>query len=64
LLQDIQRELAGITDLPNDTKLPHLALYDAAIFDAPPESRISLWVPTDRRSEAVERLRAAGFTVS
>lgn len=64
LLQEIQRELAGITILPTDTTLPHLALYEVEIVDAPSESRISLWVPTDTRSDAVERLRAAGFTVS
>lgn len=64
-LQEIQSRLSGgEDDLPSQTTLPHLALEEVQTVDGPSYSVISLWVPTDKRAEAAERLRAAGFTVS
>lgn len=64
-LQEIQSALAeGKVLLPSPTTLPHLSLYEVNVVHAPSFSMISLWVPMEKRSEAVERLQAAGFTVS
>ncbi|HEX8744213.1 MAG TPA: hypothetical protein VF712_13870 [Thermoleophilaceae bacterium] len=64
-LQEIQSRLAeGETSLPGGTTLPHLNLYMAQTVNGPSQSFISLWVPKEQQSQAVELLESAGFRVS
>lgn len=64
-LQEIQGALSeGVVFLPSHTTLPHLSWHSVATVDGPSYPVISLWVPTEQRSQAAERLQSAGFTVS
>ncbi len=64
-LQEIQSALSGgIFNLPLGTTSPHLNYYYVAIGDGPSYSAISLWVPKQQRSQALELLQSAGYTVS
>ena len=64
-LQGIQYELSGGVDLlPSQPTVAHLTLHEVATVDGPSHSVVSLWVPTEQRSRAAERLAGAGFRVS
>ncbi len=63
-LQRVQAALAGgVTSLPSDSTLPHLALTSVEVVDGTSYSVITLWVPTEQESAAAEALRVEGFEV-
>jgi len=64
-LRGIQSKLSGgIVELSSPTTLPHLNFYVAAVVDGADKTYVSLWVPSEQRSEATQLLEVAGFTVA
>jgi hypothetical protein len=62
-LRDIQSELSGGTvELGEAPIVAHLNFYMVARVDAPDKTYVSLWLPAEQRTQAVELLEAAEFT--